>query len=178
LQLASSFYRSGALVFGGGHVVLPLLQASTVTTGIVSESNFLSGYAAAQTLPGPLFTFAAYLGYLSAHSPRHVAEAIIALIAIFLPGLLLAGGMLPFWSRLTQSPHVLASLAGINAAVIGVLAAALYKPGWVTAIHAPIDFALLLAALIALLRFRVPPWLLLLGALAVMLPLAHFGLMH
>ena len=178
LQVASSFYRSGALVFGGGHVVLPLLQASTVQNGWVTQHAFLSGYGAAQALPGPLFSFAAYLGYVLAQPPNHIAGACIALVCIFLPGLLLAAGILPFWNRLTRSPRALASLAGINASVIGVLAAALYRPGWTSAVHAPVDFLLLVLALIALLRFHIAPWLLLLAALAITLPLAHFGLMH
>ena len=176
--VVSAFYRSGALVFGGGHVVLPLLQATTVQNGWISERSFLSGYGAAQALPGPLFTFAAYLGYALQSSPNGIAGGLIALFGIFLPGLLLAAGMLPFWARLTRVPQALAVLAGVNAAVIGVLAAAIYKPGWSGAIHSSLDVVLLLLALVALLRFKLPAWMLLLAGLAISLALAHWGWMR
>ena len=159
-------------------MVLPLLQATTVQTGWISERSFLSGYGAAQALPGPLFTFAAYLGYGLQPPPNGIAGGLIALFGIFLPGLLLAAGMLPFWARLTRVPRALDVLAGVNAAVIGVLAAAIYKPGWTGAIHSPIDVVLLLLALLALLRFKLPAWMVLLAGLAISPAFAHWGWMR
>jgi chromate transporter len=154
-----SFYRSGSLVFGGGHVVLPLLQAEVVPRGWIDNNLFLAGYGAAQAVPGPLFTFAAYLGAEMSVPPNGVAGAALCLIAIFLPSFLLVFGALPFWSALRGQPHAQAALRGVNAAVVGLLIAALYTPVWTSAIMAPVDVALALAALLALAIWRVPPWL-------------------
>jgi chromate transporter len=157
VALAEAFYRSGALVFGGGHVVLPLLDASVVAPGWVTESQFLAGYGAAQAVPGPLFTFAAYLGTVSGPSPNGVVGATIALIAIFLPGALLVVAALPFWDRLRVSIPVRRALTGTNAAVVGILLAALYTPVWTGAIAGPLDVAVAAAGLGLLLTGRVPP---------------------
>ncbi|MCB1425300.1 MAG: chromate transporter, partial [Notoacmeibacter sp.] len=140
LALFDAFYRAGALVFGGGHVVLPLLEAEVVAPGWVSESTFLAGYGAAQAVPGPLFTFAAYLGAVASPAPSGVAGAAIALAAIFLPGFLLLLGMLPFWDRFRAMPAAQAAMRGANAAVVGILAAALHDPVWTSAILSPGDF--------------------------------------
>jgi chromate transporter len=156
LALTSLFYRAGALVFGGGHVVLPLLRDALVP-GWVSDETFLSGYGFAQGMPGPLFAFAAYLGAVTAPAHASAAWAILALIAIFLPGLLLATAAVSLWSRLAQAPAAAAILAGINAAVVGVLAAALYNPVCTTAIHSGVDAAVALAGLVLLHHRRAPP---------------------
>ena len=158
LTLIDSFYRAGALVFGGGHVVLPLLQAGVVPTGLVSEDAFLAGYGAAQAIPGPLFTFAAFLGAVTS-SPGGWPGGLICLLAIFTPAFLLVAGALPFWERLRSNPRARAALWGINAAVVGILLAALYNPVWTSAIHRPQDFALALLALLALMVWKRPPWL-------------------
>jgi chromate transporter len=163
LAEVDSFYRSGSLVFGGGHVVLPLLQAEVVPRGWISDDLFLAGYGAAQAVPGPLFTFAAYLGAEMSVPPNGIAGAALCLGAIFLPSFLLVFGALPFWSALRAQPGAHAALRGINAAVVGLLVAAFYRPVWVSAIGAPIDFALALAALLALAAWRVPPWLVVIG---------------
>ena len=154
-----SFYRAGALVFGGGHVVLPLLQAEVVPTGWVSNAQFLAGYGAAQAVPGPLFTFAAYLGAVMEPSPNGWSGAALALIAIFLPGFLLVVGALPFWDALRARAPVQSALQGINAAVVGLLLGALYHPVWTSAVRTPSDFALALAAFGLLALWRTPPWL-------------------
>src|SRR5689334_14160244 len=150
LALVDSFYRSGSLVFGGGHVVLPLLQAEVVPRGWVSNDAFLAGYGAAQAVPGPLFTFAAYLGAVMGPSPNGWVGAALCLVAIFLPSFLLVFGALPFWAALRGEPRARAALRGINAAVVGLLLAALYRPVWVSAIVAPADFALAVAAFLVL----------------------------
>ncbi|WP_454916074.1 chromate efflux transporter [Xanthobacter sediminis] len=152
-----AFYRSGALVFGGGHVVLPLLQAAVVGPGWVSPDDFLAGYGLAQAVPGPLFTFAAYLGAIMGPAPHGLAGAALALVAVFLPGLLLVTGMLPFWNALRARPAAQAAMSGANAAVVGLLGAALYDPVWTGAIFAPEDFALALAGFLLLTRWRAPP---------------------
>lgn len=158
-----AFYRSGALVFGGGHVVLPLLRDAVVTPGWVSDNAFLAGYGAAQAVPGPVFTFAAYLGAIM----HGVPGAILALVAIFLPGMLLMTGTLPFWDALRTRPAAQAAMRGINAAVVGVLGAALYNPVWTTTVLTPADFALALAGFVLLTVWRAPPLLVVgLGALA------------
>ncbi|HMI53521.1 MAG TPA: chromate efflux transporter [Candidatus Saccharimonadales bacterium] len=154
-----AFYRSGALVFGGGHVVLPLLQSATVSTGWIDNSTFLAGYGAAQALPGPLFTFAAYLGAVSGPPPHGALGAAIALVAIFLPGLLLLVGVLPFWDRLRSNQASRALFAGVNASVVGVLLAALYQPVWTSAVSRPRDFVFALAAFLALVVWKTPPWI-------------------
>jgi chromate transporter len=159
LAVFDSFYRAGSLVFGGGHVVLPLLQAEVVPPGWVSNEQFLAGYGAAQAVPGPLFTFAAYLGAVMQSPPNGWAGAALALIAIFLPGFLLVVGALPFWDVLRTRASFQAALRGINAAVVGLLLAALYHPVWTSAIHAPADFALALAVFGLLTLWSVPPWL-------------------
>jgi chromate transporter len=166
LQVFASFYRSGALVFGGGHVVLPLLQAAVVLPGWVSGDAFLAGYGAAQAVPGPLFTFSAYLGALIVPASR-VFGAAIALVAVFVPSFLLVVGLMPFWDLLRQRPRVQAMLRGVNAAVVGVLLAALYTPVWTAGVHSPAGFGLALSAFLALALWAVPPWMVVIaGALA------------
>lgn len=155
LSLFDSFYRSGSLVFGGGHVVLPLLEREVVPTGWVSKEDFLAGYGAAQAVPGPLFTFASYLGAMA----KSVSGAIVATIAIFLPAFLLIVGALPFWNSFRKSSHVQGALIGINAAVVGILLAALYNPLWTTAILGSADFALASILFIMLVFWKLPPWM-------------------
>ena len=159
LALIDSFYRSGALVFGGGHVVLPLLQAEFVATGRVTADDFLAGYGAAQAVPGPLFSFAAYLGAVMGPAPNGLLGATVALIAIFLPGFLLLIGVLPFWDKFRSMAHAQAFMHGANAAVVGVLGAALYTPVFTSAIGDMRDFALALACFILLLMWETPPWM-------------------
>lgn len=157
LALFDAVYRAGALVFGGGHVVLPLLESSVVDPGWVAPEAFLAGYGAAQAVPGPLFTFAAYLGAVAEPLPG-VIGAGVALVAIFLPGMLLLIGVLPFWNQLRRQPLVQAAMAGTNAAVVGILAAALYAPVWTSAVLAPADFAIALVAFALLSVWKLPPW--------------------
>jgi chromate transporter len=166
IKLLDSFYRSGSLVFGGGHVVLPLLQAEVVPSGWVSNDAFLAGYGAAQAVPGPLFTFAAYLGTVMGPAPNGVVGGLLCLVAIFLPSFLLLIGALPFWDSLRRHPVVQSALPGVNAAVVGLLLAALYRPVWTSAIFAPQDFAIGVVAFLMLTFWAVPPWLVvILGAL-------------
>jgi chromate transporter len=159
LAVFDSFYRAGALVFGGGHVVLPLLQAEVVPPGWVTSEAFIAGYGAAQAVPGPLFTFAAYLGAVMREPPTGWVGAGWALGAVFLPSFLLVVGGLPFWEALRRRAAFQAALRGINAAVVGLLLAALYDPVWTAAIHGPGDFGLARVALGLLAVWRVPPWL-------------------
>ena len=163
LALFDAFYRAGALVFGGGHVVLPLLQAEVVAPGWVGEQAFLTGYGAAQAVPGPLFTLAAFLGAsLQKGADMGLGSgwgALLCLVAIFVPSFLLVLGTLPFWALLRRSPHAQAALAGVNAAVVGLLLAALYQPVWVSAVQDSGDAALALLAWAALVFWRLPPWL-------------------
>jgi chromate transporter len=159
VALLDAFYRSGALVFGGGHVVLPLLHDAVVVPGWVSDDAFLAGYGAAQAVPGPLFTFAAYLGAVASVPPQGVAGAVLGLVGIFLPGMLILVGALPFWDALRQRVRVRALMAGVNAAVVGLLAAALYDPVWTSAVKTPVDFAIALVGFVLLIAWRVPPWL-------------------
>jgi chromate transporter len=167
LAVFNAFYRSGSLVFGGGHVVLPLLQAATVQPGWVSNDAFLAGYGAAQAVPGPLFTFAAYLGTVMEPAPNGWVGGLLCLAGIFLPSLFLAIGPLPFWNWFRQHPVMPSVLKGVNAAVVGLLLAALYNPVWTSAIHAPADFAIAVIALLLLVSWKAPPWLVVvLGALA------------
>jgi chromate transporter len=167
LALFDGFFRSGSLVFGGGHVVLPLLEAVVVPPGWVSTAQFTAGYGAAQAVPGPLFTFAAYLGAISAAPPGGWAGAALALVAIFLPSFLLVWGALPFWEALRTQPAAQAALRGVNAAVVGILIAALYSPVFISAVAGPADLALALAAFALLQLWGLPPWLVvLLSALA------------
>ncbi len=155
LALFDAFYRVGSLVFGGGHVVLPLLQAEVVPAGWVSNDAFLAGYGAAQAVPGPLFTFAAYLGAVIGGWPA----AILCLVAVFLPSFLLVAGALPFWEAIRSKPSAQAALAGVNAAVVGLLLAALYHPVWTAGIAGPKDFALAVVAFLLLFMWQVTPWL-------------------
>jgi chromate transporter len=157
LALFEAFYRSGALVFGGGHVVLPLLRDAVVAPGWVTPDAFLAGYGAAQAMPGPLFTFAAYLGAVSGPSPNGILGAVIALVAIFLPGLLLMAGALPFWDGFRRRPSAQAAMRGTNAAVVGILAAALYNPVWTSAVTGPMDFAIAAIGFVLLVVWRLPP---------------------
>jgi chromate transporter len=159
LAIVDSFYRAGSLVFGGGHVVLPLLQSEVVTPGWVTNEAFLAGYGAAQAVPGPLFTFSAYLGTVMGPQPNGALGGLLALGAIFLPAFLLALGPLPFWDILRKIPAFQLVLRGINAAVVGILLAALYDPVWTSAIFAPEDFALAAGALALLVIWKWPPWL-------------------
>ncbi len=158
LALVDGFYRSGALVFGGGHVVLPLLQAETVAPGWVTPDAFLAGYGAAQAVPGPLFTFAAYLGAVLGPAPNGIAGAAIALVAVFLPGFLLLLGVLPFWDRFRSRPRAQSLMQGANAAVVGILGAALYSPVFTGAIGDMRDFALALLCFVLLAAWKTPPW--------------------
>ena len=164
VAVIDSFYRAGALVFGGGHVALPLLQTAVVPTGWVGNDVFLAGYGAAQAMPGPLFSFAAFLG-ASMHTPMPAwINGAICLLAIFAPSFLLVMGTLPFWEQLRRNTRMQAALAGVNAAVVGLLLAALYHPVWTVAIHGPLDLALALLAFAALLHWRLPPWLVVIGS--------------
>jgi chromate transporter len=164
LSMVDAFYRAGSLVFGGGHVVLPLLQAEVVPAGWVSNDAFLAGYGAAQAVPGPLFTFAAFLGASMNQAPTGWVGGLICLLAIFAPSLLLVVGALPFWEHLRRNTRTQAALSGINAAVVGLLVAALYQPVWTSAIYAPQDFGLALVALLALMFWKLPPWLVVVGS--------------
>jgi chromate transporter len=159
LRLFDVFYRAGSLVFGGGHVVLPLLQAAVVPPGWVGNDAFLAGYGAAQAVPGPLFTFSAYLGTVMAPPPNGWAGAILCLTAMFLPAFLLVIGPLPFWDDLRRRTWAQAMLRGVNAAVVGLLLAALYRPVWTSAITSTADFALGVAAFLLLFMWKTPPWL-------------------
>lgn len=159
LSVFDSFYRVGSLVFGGGHVVLPLLQAEVVPPGWVTNSEFIAGYGAAQAVPGPLFTFAAYLGAVMHQTPNGWIGAGWALVAVFLPSFLLIVGALPFWELLRWRTSFQAALRGINAAVVGLLLAALYDPVWTSAIKSRADFGLALVAFGLLMFWRLPPWL-------------------
>jgi chromate transporter len=159
LAMFDAFYRAGALVFGGGHVVLPLLEAEVVRPGWVSLDAFVAGYGAAQAIPGPLFTFGAYLGTVMGPEPNGIAGAMIALIGVFLPGLLLVIGALPFWDAFRTRPLAQAVMRGTNAAVVGILGAALYHPVWTSAIVSPYDFALALLGFVLLTKWKTPPWI-------------------
>lgn len=163
LALLDAFYRAGALVFGGGHVVLPLLQAEVVQPGWVDRDTFLAGYGAAQAVPGPLFTFAAFLGASMTESPSGLLGAGVCLVAVFVPSFLLVIGVLPFWERLRSNRRTQAALAAVNAAVVGLLLAALYDPVWTSGIKAPEHFVLALLALAALMYWKLPPWLVVIG---------------
>jgi chromate transporter len=159
LGLIDGFFRAGALVFGGGHVVLPLLQAAVVPSGAVSNADFLAGYGAAQAVPGPLFTFAAYLGTVMNGPISGWVGGLVFLLAIFTPAYLLIVGALPFWDQLRQQDKVRDVMAGVNAGVVGILVSALYDPVWTSAIHSRADFGLALAAFGLLVYARVSPFL-------------------
>jgi chromate transporter len=159
VALFEAFYRSGALVFGGGHVVLPLLRQAFVAPGWLSDNTFLAGYGAAQAVPGPLFTFAAYLGAVVTPSPHGVPGAVLGLIGIFLPGILILLGALPFWDSFRKRAGAQAIMRGINAAVVGILAAALYNPVWTSSVNGRGDFAVALVAFVLLMVWHAPPLL-------------------
>jgi len=159
IAVADAFYRSGSLVFGGGHVVLPLLQSEVVPPGWVSKDEFLAGYGAAQAVPGPLFTFAAYLGAVMEAPPNGIAGALICLFAIFASSFLLVVGVMPFWDGLRRVHAVRDALLGVNAAVVGLLLAALYDPVWTSAILSAKDFGLAALAFVLLVLWKMPPWL-------------------
>jgi chromate transporter len=164
--LFEAFYRSGALVFGGGHVVLPLLREAFVGPGWIGDDAFLSGYGAAQAIPGPLFSFAAYLGAVVSASPHGLPGAALGLVAIFLPGMLILLGALPFWESLRQRSGAQAIMRGVNAAVVGVLAAALYNPLWTTSVHTRADFGVAILCFVLLTAWRASPlWVVIAGAL-------------
>jgi len=166
LAMAGVFYRTGALVFGGGHTVLPLLQAEVVGRDWLSADAFLAGYGAAQAVPGPLFSFAAYVGAAQRFAPGGWAGGLVALVAIYAPSVLLVLGVLPFWDRLKARPGARAALAGVNAAVVGVLAAALWDPVLKTSVQGLGDVALIAAAFILLTIVRLPPWAVVIGMAA------------
>jgi len=157
LDLFAAFYRSGALVFGGGHVVLPLLREAFVAPGWLSDDAFLAGYGAAQAVPGPLFTFAAYLGALASPEPHGIAGAALGLFGIFLPGILILVGMLPFWDAFRKRLAAQAAMRGVNAAVVGILGAALYNPVFTSAVKTPPDLAVALVGFVLLMAWRAPP---------------------
>src|SRR5262249_55907243 len=156
-DLFAAFYRSGALVFGGGHVVLPLLREAFVTPGWIGDDVFLAGYGAAQAVPGPLFTFSAYLGALVTPQPHGLAGAVIGLFGIFLPGILILIGPLPFWDASRPRIGARAAMRGVNAAVVGLLGAALYNPVWTSAVKTPGDFGVALVGFVLLVAWRAPP---------------------
>lgn len=167
IELVARFYWVGSLVFGGGHLVLPLLQTQVVPTGWLSDDQFLAGYGAAQAVPGPLFSFAAYLGAIRTPEPNAITGAALALAAIFLPSFLLIWGTLPFWEALRARADFRGALQGINAAVVGILLAALYTPLWTSAILGPADFGLTVACAALLMIWKAPPWsVVVFGALA------------
>ena len=174
-SLFASFFQAGAMVFGGGHVVLPMLENLVVAKGWVSQDAFVSGYGAAQALPGPLFSFAAYLGAVVQPNAHPVLYGLVALAGIFAPGLLLMTAVLPFWSSLRSQAGVAAVLRGINAGVVGVLAAALYGTLWVKAVHRPVDFLLVLGGFVALTVLRWTPWVVVLTSGGICSLLAWLG---
>ncbi|MBB2200619.1 chromate efflux transporter [Gluconacetobacter tumulisoli] len=157
IALFDAFYRAGALVFGGGHVVLPLLREAFVTPGWVSDDSFLAGYGAAQAVPGPLFTFAAYLGAIVKQSPHGVPGAVLGLLGIFLPGVLILIGAVPFWDAFRSRPIAQAIMLGVNAAVVGLLGAALYTPVWTGSVKSAGDFGIVLVGFVLLTIWRAPP---------------------
>jgi chromate transporter len=164
IAVVDSFFRVGALVFGGGHVVLPLLQREVVPPGWVTDAQFMAGYGAAQAVPGPLFTFAAYLGAVMHGTPHGWGGAVLTTVAIFAPSFLLLMGTLPFWDAFRARTDVRAALQGINAAVVGILLAALYTPVWTSAIKGAADVSLTIVALGLLMLWKRPPWLVVLVA--------------
>jgi chromate transporter len=166
LAVAQAFYRAGALVFGGGHVVLPLLKETVVATGWISEDEFLAGYGAAQAVPGPMFTLAAYLGERLPGAEGGLAGASVALCAIFLPGFLLVSGVLPLWRAIAGRESAAHAIAGVNAAVVGLLGAALYDPVWTSAVRGPVDLAIALIAFLLLVAWRAPALLVVLWCVA------------
>jgi chromate transporter len=176
-SLLDGFYRAGALVFGGGHVVLPLLQATVVPAGVVDTADFLAGYGATQAMPGPLFTFAAYLGAVMSGPPGGWAGGMLFLVAVFVPAFLLVVGALPFWEALRRRPGIQSAMAGANAGVVGILLAALYDPVWTGAILGRADFGLALAAFGLLVYARLSPALVVVLAALAGWALSHLGLL-
>ena len=174
-DLFAAFYRSGALVFGGGHVVLPLLREAFVAPGWIADDAFLAGYGATQAVPGPLFTFAAYLGAVVGPKPHGLAGAAIGLFGIFLPGLLILIGTLPFWDAFRARPSAQAAMRGVNAAVVGLLGAALYNPVWTSSVKAPGDFGLALVCFVLLVAWRAPPLIVVLVSACGGIALALLG---
>ena len=174
LDSAKAFYRAGALVFGGAHVVLPLLEEAVVTPGWISSTEFFAGYGAAQAVPGPMFSVAAFLG-ARIQEESSTLGSLYAVIAIFLPGLLLVAGVLPLWRHIMSRHWAVRGLYGINAAVVGLLAAALYDPVWVTAIHSLADIAIVLGAFLLLVLVRAPVWIAILFCVSVSLVRATMG---
>lgn len=175
LAIADGFARAGALVFGGGHVVLPLLEAETVARGWVTPEAFLAGYGATQAVPGPLFTFAAYLGAVLEPGPNGLTGAALALVAVFAPGFLILIAVLPHWARLRARPGARAVMGGANAAVVGILGAALYDPLFTGAIHDLKGFALALGCFVFLMLWKAPPWTVVLAAATGGMALALIG---
>ncbi|GAN67767.1 chromate efflux transporter [Acetobacter orleanensis] len=169
LQLINAFYRSGYLVFGGGHVALPLLQRAVIPSGWIDNDTFLAGYGVAQAVPGPLFTFAAYLGTVTGSAPNGISGGLICLIAIYLPSFLLLVGILPFWDTLRRQASVQAALRGVNAAVVGLLLAALYTPVWTSGITGSRDFGIGIVAFLALVFWKMPPWIVVIAGAVVAL---------
>lgn len=163
IRMFGAFYRAGSLVFGGGHVVLPLLQAEVVPTGWIDNNTFLAGYGAAQAVPGPLFTFSAFLGTLMRSEPNGLIGALLCLTAIFIPSFLLIIGALPFWEALRRQHTAQSVMRGVNAAVVGLLLAALYNPVWIAGIGSAKDFALAITAFLFLYMWQAAPWLVVLG---------------
>lgn len=167
LKLFDSFFRAGSLVFGGGHVVLPLLRVEVVPTGWVTNDLFMAGYGLANAIPGPLFTFSAYLGAVSSLSPNGWVGAIICLFAAFLPSFLLIVGVLPFWEKLRCLPKIHQSMMGVNAAVVGILLAAFYNPVWMHAVFSVTDLALVVCGFLLLEIWKMPSWAVVLGTVVV-----------
>jgi chromate transporter len=175
LAVAEAFYRAGALVFGGGHVVLPLLQETVVAPGWVSPDDFLAGYGAAQAVPGPMFTFAAYLGARLPEGEGGLVGATVALAAIFLPGFLLVAGVLPLWRAVAGRPAAARAIAGVNAAVVGLLGAALYMPVWTSAVRGPADVAIALVGFTLLAAWRASALLVVVWCVLAAVAVARFG---
>lgn len=167
LQLADIGYRAGSLVFGGGHVVLPMLHENLISTGLISNQQFMVGYGAAQAVPGPLFTFAAYIGAVSANGLEGILRALLILVFIFLPSFLLVVGIMPFWSKLRTHRMTRGILAGVNASIVGILLAALYDPVWINAVKSKLDFVFVLIGFILIVIWKCPPWLLVGSAAAI-----------
>ncbi len=163
VMLFDSFFRAGSLVFGGGHVVLPLLQAEVVPNGLVNADNFMAGYGAAQAVPGPLFTFAAFLGASMQQGPTGIVGGLIALVAIFIPAFMVTAAVLPFWHAVRTSALMQAVMAGVGASVVGILLSALYNPIWTSSIKSPLDFAAALVAFVALMHWKLSPWVVVLS---------------
>lgn len=164
LALVDSFFRAGALVFGGGHVVLPLLQVEVVPNGLVSADNFMAGYGAAQAVPGPLFTFAAFLGASMQQGPTGLAGGILALLVIFLPAFMVLAAVLPFWHAVRTSAAMQTLMAGVGASVVGILLSALYHPIWTSSVQSAVDFAAVVLAFVALMYWKLRPWVVVLSA--------------